>query len=102
MVNATNTRPWQSERMLALPIEEHPRWKGDEAGYRAKHYRMVKLYGKADHCENLDCTHLDYHRFEWASLNGEFTTERKDWAMLCVFCHRQMDKQGIIPRLSNG
>ena len=86
-----------------MTLEQHPRYKDvTELGYRGVHSRIVKLYGKADHCENLDCTHPDYHRFEWANLTNEVSRERDNWAMLCVFCHRQMDKQNIIPRLVNG
>ncbi|UOF77985.1 hnh endonuclease [Caudoviricetes sp.] len=88
--------------MKSLTLEEHPRFKGEEAGYRAKHYRLVSLFGKADHCENQDCQHQDYHRFEWANLNGDYDMDRSNWAMLCVYCHRQLDKQGIVPRLTNG
>lgn len=93
------TRKAQRAYMLNLQPEDHPRWKGDDVGYRALHYRIVKLFGKADRCENLDCAHTDYHRFEWANLTNEVSNERDNWAMLCVFCHRQMDKQGIAPRL---
>lgn len=90
-------RPWQSEFMKNLPMEKHPRWKGDKAGYRAIHYRIVKLYGKADMCENQECTHEGYHRFEWANLGEYINLNRPNWLKLCVFCHRQLDKQGIKP-----
>ena len=98
----TNTRPWQSERMKSLTLEEHPRYKdASELGYRGIHYRIVKLYGKADHCENLLCTHPDYHRFEWAKLNNDYDNlSRENWAQLCVWCHRQLDKQGMDPKLT--
>ncbi|NDC96348.1 hypothetical protein EBZ38_12670 [bacterium] len=78
----------------------HPAWKGNNAGYRAIHYRIVKLYGKAIKCENVKCEHKDYHRFEWACLDKDYGLQRDTWAMLCVFCHRQMDKQNITPSLA--
>ncbi len=81
-------------------IEDHPRYKdASELSYRGLHYRLVKLYGKADRCENIKCEHKDYHRFEWACLDGEYTLVRSSWAMLCVYCHRQLDKQKITPIL---
>ena len=82
-------------------LETHPRWRGAEASYRAKHYRIVSLYGKATHCENKECKHPGYHRFEWANLDGEYTTDRSSWAMLCVYCHRNLDRRGIAPLIMN-
>jgi hypothetical protein len=81
-------------------LELHPRYKdASQLGYRGIHSRIVRLYGRADHCENLECEHPDYHRFEWACLDGEYDDSRETWAMLCVYCHRQLDKQKITPRL---
>ena len=42
------------------------RWKGDDAGYVAKHMWIVKHHGKADKCEN-DHSHAS-SRFEWDKL----------------------------------
>jgi hypothetical protein len=81
-------------------LEKHPRHlDATKLSYRGLHSRIVKLYGKADHCENIACEHPDYHRFEWANLDGLSEVTRETWAMLCVYCHRRMDKQGITPRL---
>ncbi|CAB4182657.1 hypothetical protein UFOVP1439_34 [uncultured Caudovirales phage] len=83
-----------------MTLDRHPRYKDiSELSYRGLHMRIVKIYGRANTCENMDCQHLGYHRFEWANLTDEPSDNRGDWAMLCVYCHRQMDKQGLTPRL---
>jgi len=97
VIKASIKRPDRAEALTGIDPSKHPAWKGERAGYRAIHYRIVKLYGKAIKCENVKCKHKDYHRFEWACLDGDYKLERNTWAMLCVFCHRQMDKQQIMP-----
>ncbi len=93
-----NKKLWQK---IETDVTLHPRWKGDQAGYRAKHQRIVKLFGKADMCENMNCQYPNYHRFEWACLDNNYDTDRSHWAKLCVYCHRRMDKKGILPVLND-
>lgn len=100
-VISQKARDIRRNNLLNGDITKHPRYKAEKASYRAKHYRVVRLYGKASYCENISCEHRDYHRFEWACLDGEYTMERSAWAMLCVYCHRRMDKCGIKPNLAS-
>lgn len=65
------------------------RWKGDKAGYVAKHIWIAKHYGRANHCER-DHTHKA-KRYEWANVSGKYRRDREDYIQLCPSCHRRMD-----------
>jgi len=78
------------------------RWKGESAGYVAKHLWLIKHYGKANKCDNPDCSYpkivnagrevLDRpKRYEWANISGEYKRERLDYIQLCPSCHRKWD-----------
>lgn len=70
-------------------------WKGDEACYASKHMWIYAHYGKADRCENPNCTFKNPRRYEWANLSGKHIRERKDYIRLCPSCHRKMDLRKI-------
>lgn len=65
------------------------RWKGENAGYVAKHMWITKHYGKASCCE-FNTEHKN-KRFEWANLSGRYLRDRSDYIQLCPSCHRKMD-----------
>lgn len=78
------------------------RWRGEKAGYAAKHIWIVKHYGKADRCEQKGCSYPKVvdagrriiekpSRYEWANISGEYKRDRSDWVMLCPSCHRKID-----------
>ena len=69
--------------------EKARRWKGDEAGYVAKHMWLTKHYDKGDTCENCGTTNAS--RLEWANVSGLYLRERSDYIVLCPSCHRKMD-----------
>ena len=66
------------------------RWKGDAAGYAARHIWLVKNYGKAEKCENIECLGK-YKRVEWASISGFNRRDRSDYLHFCTSCHRRYD-----------
>ena len=70
--------------------EKHPFWKGESAGYLAKHNWIRRHYGKPDKCEWCLGTR-ESKRFEWANLSGHYKRKRSDWLMLCSKCHHQRD-----------
>ena len=72
-------------------INNKRRWKGDEASYAAKHMWVRKQYGKANMCENKECTFHSPKRFEWANISGKQKRNRDDYLMLCCSCHRKWD-----------
>lgn len=66
-------------------------WKGNKAGYIAKHMWMKKHWGKPDHCDHCHTTTAS--RYEWANINHGESRERTDYIQLCPSCHRLFDYQ---------
>lgn len=65
-------------------------WKGNKATYSAKHYRVRKIRGKADHCDL--CGRCDDGiSYDWANLTGDFGNIY-DYLMMCRPCHFIMDE----------
>ena len=64
-------------------------WKGNRAGYFAKHARIYTLFGKPNECEK--CGTKKEKMYHWANLSGKYKTERSDWMRLCVPCHHKLD-----------
>lgn len=80
----------------------NPNWKTNQLSYGLVHDWLNDTYGKADHCENLDCkyprrtTHGRLVRFpsryEYALVKGKiYSRDRDNFVMLCVMCHRWYD-----------
>lgn len=65
------------------------RWKGEEAGYVAKHIWLSNNYEKPSACEK--CGTEKFSRLEWANKSGKYLRNRKDYLALCPSCHRRMD-----------
>ncbi len=71
------------------------RWKGNQAGYVAKHSWIVKHYGNAIRCEDEDCTFKNPSRYEWANISGKYLRSRSDYRQLCPSCHRKFDRKKV-------
>jgi len=82
--------------------EKHCGWKGDKAGYAAKHIRMTARFGLQKECGNCKILgkYISYMRrgreskrwsIEWANKSGEYKDEPEDWIGLCKKCHNKMD-----------
>jgi hypothetical protein len=71
-------------------------WAGDDASYRARHGRVYAARGKADRCSLRPglsaCTSEDY---EWAQIPGTHGLDVREYAALCVPCHRALDLTGV-------
>ena len=67
----------------------HHRWKGDNAGYCAKHTRLYRRYGKPNFCEG--CGTENAKRFHWANITGVYTISKENWLRLCASCHLKYD-----------
>lgn len=77
--------------------ENNNSWKGEKAGYKAKHYRIYKKLGCPRKCE--ECGESDPNkRYEWANLTGKYD-DPEDYKRMCKKCHHQKDisshKKGI-------
>lgn len=78
-----------SKSLIGKIGKESRRWKGNEAGYVAKHMWIKKYHGKALKCSN-DNNHKAL-RYEWANISGEYKRDITDYIELCPSCHRKMD-----------
>ena len=62
-------------------------WKGEDAGYTAKHIRIYRKWKKKGLCERCKVKKIT----EWSN-NGNYDTEdRNDWEELCKSCHKKKD-----------
>lgn len=65
-------------------------WKGDNATYSAKHYRVRAQRGKAYRCD-LCGRSDDGISYDWANLTGNYS-DVFDYLMMCRSCHFIMDE----------
>lgn len=79
----------KSRRMPEISGENHYLYKGEAAGYSAKHAWMKKMFGKANKCA-FDISHKST-RYHWANISKSYSRDRDDWASLCPQCHGQYD-----------
>jgi hypothetical protein len=76
---------------MTREIGENARaWKGEKAGYVAKHLWIIKHHGKASEC--IKCDSKTAKRYEWANISGEYKRDFSDYMPLCPPCHRRLDK----------
>lgn len=69
------------------------RWKGEDAGYSAKHIYIRKYGVKPDICSHC----LEKKRLEWANISGKYLRELSDWIALCKKCHKRFDRSAQCP-----
>lgn len=67
--------------------ENHPSWKGENAGYNAKHVWIRKVLGTPSRCER--CKTITAKKYEWANKSRQYKRDITDWERLCVSCHRK-------------
>jgi len=77
------------ERVSKSLIGNKRRYKGEAAGYVAKHMWIYKMYGMASRC--VLCNTLTASRYEWANVSGKYLRCREDYIELCPSCHRRLD-----------
>jgi len=71
--------------------ENHPSWKGNNVTYRMIHMWLVAKFGKANTCENVDCSGKS-ETFEWALVKGcSYERQRENFIRLCKSCHTSYD-----------
>lgn len=71
--------------------EKSVEWKGEAAGYQAKHMWIRKQLGTPSKCENCTLISSNSRRFHWANISGEYKRDLSDWVRLCVSCHMLID-----------
>jgi hypothetical protein len=71
--------------------ERHYEWKGQDAGYRAKHVWINREAGRASYCFNPNCLAPNSTRFQWANVSKEYRRDVNDYIPLCATCHKNWD-----------
>jgi len=69
--------------------DKNVNWKGEDAGYFAKHIWAGKWWGKPQFCEKCKCS--DRRTYHWANISDTYQRDRNDWLRLCVSCHKNYD-----------
>lgn len=69
----------------------NPKWKGENAGYYAKHDWVIRQWGQPQMCEHCDAENLGSRKHQWANISGEYKRNRADWLRLCAKCHFKFD-----------
>jgi hypothetical protein len=64
-------------------------FKGEDALYRAKHFRVEVSLGKESVC-NI-CNRTDQKQYEWANSDHSYD-KNSEYRRLCASCHRRIDK----------
>ena len=75
-----------------LNTENYGHWKGNKVGYSGIHVWLRKHFGKANKCENPDCS-KKCETFHWAKLRDKlYERKRENFWMLCQSCHAIYDE----------
>ena len=72
---------------------EHYAWKGDDAGYKSFHMRVIRTRGSADHCEWRSKADCKSRKYEWAHLHETSPGDAENYVSLCKTCHQEYDGQ---------
>jgi len=81
--------------MFNRKMELCPTWKGENAGYQAKHSWIKRMFGSPETCEECKKTGLCGKKIQWANISQEYKRIRSDWRRLCTSCHRIFDKHNL-------
>lgn len=64
-------------------------WKGENAGYKAKHIWIQTKNGTPSFCEV--CGTEKAKVYNWAKISMEYTRNREDYLRMCKSCHNKFD-----------
>jgi hypothetical protein len=64
-------------------------WKGNGAGYRAKHKWITRVKGKPTEC--FVCG-KKVGRLHWANIDHQYKREESEYISMCPKCHGHYDK----------
>lgn len=62
-------------------------WKGDNAGYQARHRWLYKNVKKPDSCPVCN----EKKPLDWANLDHKYSRDIKSWKPMCKKCHYKYD-----------
>lgn len=93
-----NTEESHKRTALRNTGEKNKLWKGEDAGYCAKHTWIYRQKGKAKYCE--DCGMTDQNRrYNWSNIDHKYRRKVEDYISRCIPCHFKYDvKMGLIKK----
>lgn len=71
--------------------EQHPEWKGDDAGYIAIHSWVSRWKGRPDTCEKCGKSGLGGRFIQWANIDHKYNRVLDDYIRMCAKCHYAYD-----------
>lgn len=78
---------------LSLPKGElNQSWRGNDAGYSAKHKWIKEIKGSPETCEHCSKTGLKKQQIHWANKDHKYKRILTDWIRLCAKCHQAYDR----------
>lgn len=75
----------------AVRGDKHPSYKGELAGYDAKHVWVRSELGAPTKCWLCGIVGLKRRCYHWANLSEEYKRTASDWIRLCDSCHKKFD-----------
>lgn len=66
-------------------------WKGEKAGYSAKHKWIKSKRGNPDKCEHCLKSGFKRQQIHWANVDHKYKRVLEDWLRLCSKCHQTYD-----------
>lgn len=88
-INPTSFKKGQKPWNTGIEDGRNPNWKGEGAGYDAKHEWVERRLGKPRLCEKCGTTNSKV--FQWSNKSGTYKRMLSDWQRLCVKCHSYYD-----------
>ena len=77
-------------------FENHPNWKGDDAGKTAMHRWVMRKKGKPHICEDCGKYVEDLRHIHWSNKDHTYKRILEDYTRRCLKCHYDYDKkQGL-------
>jgi hypothetical protein len=70
---------------------ESPNYKGENAGYFAKHKWVTLWKGQPSLCEM--CGTIKAKKFEWANIDHKYRRVLEDYIRMCTSCHLHYDNE---------
>lgn len=86
---------WKQNISLGQRNEKGNNWGGDKAGYFSIHKNLIKNNGnpiKCEICNKIGERKKRSWNLQWASKDGKYTRNIKDYIGLCTSCHYKQEK----------
>lgn len=87
-----NKNPAWNKGIPGIKGEKNPSWKGNNAGYSAKHKWVESLLGRPEQCEQCGKDGLTKQQIHWANMDHKYKRNLKDWKRWCASCHFKYDR----------